>query len=286
MVKRLGQCAIALLFAAAVNGSAIANSSALHFSGNDWIEVPDSPGSVLDITGSVTLEAWVRFQNYPNCCWNSVAGKTWSHRTEDTSYWLMFSNHEGDPTGNSAYGSFGVDGVAQVHADASAIRDNAWHHLAIVLDDPADETRLYIDGLLASTGIQTAPIPVTDFSFYIANAPGHDRRTFEGDIDEVRLWNLARSGTEILNAMSADLTGHENGLVGYWNFSESSGDIAHDRTGNGNNGFFAGSPTWISDAPLLVAIPEPPTIALAAVALILIAAIRRRSRFGFCPMKA
>ena len=287
MLKDLHAGFLGVLCSLVICSTAVAGpSGALHFSGNDWIEVPDSPGSVLDVVGSVTLEAWVRFENYPNCCWNSVAGKTWSQFTEQTSYWFIFSNLEVDPTGNSAFGSFGVGGGAQVHADATPIRDNNWHHLAIVLDDPADETRLYIDGLLVSTGVQTDPIPVTDFSFFIATAPGHDRRTFEGDIDEVRLWNLARSSDEILNTKNHKLSSSETGLIGYWDFNEGTGDTAHDATKNHNDGFFVGSPTWISDGPSLFDLQEPPALAILVIGLSLLFSLRLRSLRPTTPRRA
>ncbi|MBU6320943.1 hypothetical protein KGO04_00145 [Patescibacteria group bacterium] len=35
------------------------------------------------------------------------------------------------------------------------------------------------------------------------------------------------------------------GLVGYWNFDEGSGTVAHDRSGQGNNGTLVNAPTWV-----------------------------------------
>jgi hypothetical protein len=264
------RCTLALtafIFLWGADAAEAAPSGALHFSGNDWIEVRDTPGSALDITGSVTLEAWVRFQNYATCCWNTVAGKAFSHPTENVSYWMAFSNHSGE---NFVYGEFGQQQPAAVLSDATPIRDNTWHHLAIVLDDAADQTRLYIDGVLADTGVQTTPIPITDFSFYIANRPGHVPATFDGDIDEVRLWNIARTGAELLDTMSRELTGQENGLIGYWNFNEGSGEAVDDRSGNGNDGDFVGAPVWILDGPSLVQVSEPPGVALALSTMVLL----------------
>ena len=36
------------------------------------------------------------------------------------------------------------------------------------------------------------------------------------------------------------------GLVGYWNFDESSGTVAHDSSGNGNTGTTVGDPQWVT----------------------------------------
>ena len=86
---------------------------------------------------------------------------------------------------------------------------------------------------------------LTDFSVYIANQPGFDRRTFRGFIDEVRIWNVARSREQILGDMMQELTGLEPGLAGYWKFNEGTGTVAYDVSVNENVGFFRGNPTWV-----------------------------------------
>jgi len=62
-----------------------------------------------------------------------------------------------------------------------------------------------------------------------------DNDTFDGLIDEVRIWDYGRSQEEILATMHVELSGTENGLFGYWNFNEGVGQIAADSTANGND---------------------------------------------------
>ena len=59
---------------------------------------------------------------------------------------------------------------------------------------------------------------------------------YTGQIDEVRIWNYARTQTEIRRDMCRRLTGTESGLVGYWRFDECGGNTAFDSSGNGNDG--------------------------------------------------
>ncbi|MCD4829079.1 MAG: hypothetical protein K8R90_06580 [Candidatus Cloacimonetes bacterium] len=59
---------------------------------------------------------------------------------------------------------------------------------------------------------------------------------FNGNIDEVRIWNITRSQTEVQTNMHLELIGEEIGLVGYWKFNEGTGGTAYDSTPNGNNG--------------------------------------------------
>jgi hypothetical protein len=79
---------------------------------------------------------------------------------------------------------------------------------------------------------------------------------FDGWLDEVRIWSVARSGAEILADMNQTLVGSEPGLVGYWSFEEGAGDQALDLTANHNDGSLGASsdpdaadPVWSSDVP-------------------------------------
>jgi hypothetical protein len=107
---------------------------------------------------------------------------------------------------------------------------------------------------------------------------------FQGQIDEVRLWNIARSASEIQNDMYHSLVGNEAGLKAYYRMSDGEGKFLTDDSGNGWGGeLFDGDrylepdghpPTWVNStafdglptptpvtptAELPTATPEPPT---------------------------
>ena len=56
--------------------------------------------------------------------------------------------------------------------------------------------------------------------------------TFEGEVDEVQIWNLARTSTEILQDYNRSLTGTETGLAAYYRMSNGSGTILTDDSGH------------------------------------------------------
>ncbi|WP_019864259.1 LamG-like jellyroll fold domain-containing protein [Methylovulum miyakonense] len=69
---------------------------------------------------------------------------------------------------------------------------------------------------------------------------------FLGQIDEVRIWNIVRTGRQIDATQFSTLKGDESGLVGYWNFDN---NTFNDQTGNGNNGVGIGqTPTFVASA--------------------------------------
>ena len=69
--------------------------------------------------------------------------------------------------------------------------------------------------------------------------------TYVGQIDEVRIWNIARTEEQIRADMNRQLKGDEPGLVGYWKFDEASNnsegeDIITDSSPNNNSGKLVG----------------------------------------------
>ena len=132
-----------------------------------------------------------------------------------------------------------------------------WTHLAWVWTggNSAGNVKIYQDGVL--TGTFTADIdprttsgltnpdnilPPEDFlplaighglaAFVPDNAETGDvnfqQAPWLGNIAEMRIWNIARSGTDIANNNRKRITGSEPGLVSYYKFNEGAGNIAKD----------------------------------------------------------
>jgi len=68
-------------------------------------------------------------------------------------------------------------------------------------------------------------------------------------MDEVRIWDIARTQVEIQQTMNTKLVGNESGLLGYWNFDDGTTD---DLTSNNNDGTIMGGLQFIDDNPLPV----------------------------------
>ncbi|MEM9544949.1 MAG: LamG-like jellyroll fold domain-containing protein [Bacteroidota bacterium] len=120
------------------------------------------------------------------------------------------------------------------------IRDGEWHHFAITRQ--GNDYIIYIDGNL--TNAFNKSIDLYNY-FRIGNWNGTLilNSQWIGDLDELRLWNQARSQSDIQSTMNCELIGNEACLVGYWNFNQ--GTPAGDNTGlttltdltsNGNDG--------------------------------------------------
>ncbi len=91
------------------------------------------------------------------------------------------------------------------------------------------------------------------------NSTGVASGFFAGVLDESRIWNVARTDTEIANSMNSELTSG-TGLIGRWGMNEGAGTSVAGSVG-GINGSTVGGPTWVAGAPFSVgAAPNAPTL--------------------------
>ena len=119
-----------------------------------------------------------------------------------------------------------------------------WSHWAFTKNATTGEMKIYLNGELWHSGEEknkTLP-PVKSVRL------GKD---YDGQLDELRIWNRARTQTEIQADMNRRLGGNESGLVGYWHFDQREDNQVKDLTGNGYNGTIHGDPQNIASPPNL-----------------------------------
>ena len=139
--------------------------------------------------------------------------------------------------------------------------DGMWHHIACVrTGSGAGQGTIYIDGVDQTNPAVNTPgtnaVTTADLSF------GLGLTTFflNGAMDEVRIWNVARSQTQINNFKDVQLAGNETGLIGYWKFNEGSGQNVLDSQTNGtvHNGTLGADANVSSDDPTRIQDPALP----------------------------
>ena len=120
-----------------------------------------------------------------------------------------------------------------------------WVHVAFTFDGAIYS--LYFDGILQGTYSHPTSVPVTNSHPFTIGAwsASTSENYFNGRISEVRLWNYARTSSEINSCMNKHLTGTEPGLVGYWKLNEGTGSIVLDYSSNGKHGKINGGVSWV-----------------------------------------
>src|SRR3546814_16190941 len=92
--------------------------------------------------------------------------------------------------------------------------------------------RIFMDGELVAEQAFAGPILHSMAPLAIGAAPQGSYR-WDGEIDDARIWNAARTPAQIAESASVPLTGNETGLVGYWRFDEATGRTAADSSPSG-----------------------------------------------------
>ena len=129
-----------------------------------------------------------------------------------------------------------------------------WYHLAGTYDGKT--MTVLVNGQPIGSQRFTGQIQIDDSDLMIGKGdPDYSMgEYFHGDIDEIRIWNVARSPEQLRAAMNGRLSGKEPGLVAYWPFDDGT---AKDLSGNGNNGVFDGSARIVGVAKSQVPQPKP-----------------------------
>ncbi len=114
------------------------------------------------------------------------------------------------------------------------ITTNVWHHAAATFDGTI--WRLYLDGVLDNSLDVTnpgysPPRPQLNSIQYAGigsalNSTGVAAGFFQGIIDEARIWNYARSQSEIQTSMNSEIE-NASGLLGRWGLNEGVGTGAN-----------------------------------------------------------
>jgi hypothetical protein len=121
--------------------------------------------------------------------------------------------------------------------------DNAWHQWAVTFDRTTGQRTIYEDG--AAVGHDSAqPIQNASTTFWIGKS---GPTFFNGSVDEVRVWSLARAAADIQANRFKSYLGPRTGLLADWQFNEGSGTTAADSSGLGHLGTLQGSANWTMD---------------------------------------
>jgi gliding motility-associated-like protein len=207
--------------------------------------VADHP--LLRFSGQTfTLEFWIRVVDQA-ATFQTILAKV-TNFTDFNGYAVGYLDNNivasyGDGTGN----------VVTIQGNTN-IRDNAWHHVAVVFDVLSNMI-LYVDGSIdaqASILGVNAINPVEPLCVGATFVGGQAISFFEGRIDEIRLWDERRTPAQLQNRRFNHFNpSGVTGLVAYWDFNEGAGDRFGDCGPNGFTGIMSTATGWSTNAPSL-----------------------------------
>lgn len=185
--------------------------------------------------GSVTVEFWAATsQELETVVFgNQSCGLTGSGGNNRLMAHLPWSN------GNIYWdcGSIGTgdrNGAGRVLMPLPGNCYDTWHHYAFVSNSEANQMEVFIDGVLRLQAANHECYRRTDEDFYIGWWT-YNNVSFNGSIGEFRIWNYARSPTQIQAELNNLINSARPGLIACWRLDDRATTIA-DRSGNNYHG--------------------------------------------------
>jgi hypothetical protein len=146
------------------------------------------------------------------------------------------------------------------------ITSGVWHHAAATYDGTS--WRLYLDGVLDGTLAvgqppQSASIQHAALATAM-NSTGVAGGAFDGALDEVRVWDSARSLAQLRSTIDLRLDTPQPGLVARWGLDEGTGTAVFSSAGTPVTGTLVGSAyTRVACAPYDIDVTAPAVTVLA-----------------------
>lgn len=111
-------------------------------------------------------------------------------------------------------------GAAQ-ETNSVALTLGRWTHVALVRNGAA--AQFYVNGVPANSVSASHVNPVTYSGNLCIGSDGAGAFILKGTMDDVRVWDTARTAAQVRDNMLVPVTGLESGLIGYYPMSEGTG---------------------------------------------------------------
>jgi len=219
-----------------------AQRACLDFLGNKEQVLSIKPSnSINSLRNCFTVEAVVKARSFP--AYGPICCRT--NNSMGVGFGLMGLEHpafKGDAEEGARIhffvGNWGTTGGGQeVNVP---VETDTWYHVAGTYD--GKELRIYLNGTLGGTFEHVVGEEEAAEGFHskgdlqVGGLPG--KYAWDGFVDEVRLWDVARNADEVKLLMNDVSVGTTANLVGQWTFNEGAGEGVIDSSGNRNHGSY------------------------------------------------
>ena len=199
-----------------------AEATHLNFDGvDDYVNLGASLNTTLDPLNTITVESWVKpatntglgviVGNYANPLGSQMQ---FLLRRDGTSYTFWIN---------------GTSGIFKVVEAINTVQLNTWQHVAGVWN--GTDLKIYVNGVLSgtTTNVTDSSFATSTNSTFIGNNQAGSPEIFTGDIDEVRIWNIARSQTDINNLKDCEAMSQPE-LIAYYKFNQGYDGVSNTST--------------------------------------------------------
>lgn len=187
----------------------------LNFDGASNYAAPAN-GAFWSLTNNLTIEAWVTA--------DSLSDPTGTTRFVSTRLSTNGGWGFGQSDGRLLFTTFGRRDFLTT---AAPLRPRVRTHVAVTFDN-TNAARFYVNGQLLQTIQDFFPANPSSTLAIGRNPTSVDRQSFDGVIEEVRIWNVARSAAQIAANYQRYIQSPEPGLLADWPLDDGAGGVARD----------------------------------------------------------
>lgn len=209
----------------------VGSGNAMNFIPDDigWIDCSGADGAKvsansLDLPSeALTLECWVKPHTYS--IWHSMVSFIQDNGSFEKG-WDLETNDGGAFTFTLA--TNGISEGLVYLSTTNTFEEDKWYHVAGVFD--GTEQRIYVNGVLENSRPTDGNIIDYANSWLVLGMYKDDNEsfTFDGALDEVRIWSKAKTAEEIRLEMCKKLTGSEEDLFAYYRLDNILGEDIRD----------------------------------------------------------
>lgn len=161
----------------------------------------------------ITVETWIKFESLPS------SGSAMSIVEKKDTFGFRLENDSGTYKLRAIESVGNGSGVAVPWTPST----NVWYHVSYTYDSNTTTLKFYVNGTQQGSTVtsgygpinydSTGPLTIGAFP-----ATGGDMYFFDGVMDDLRIWNVARTSTQINQDMNLELYGSLNTLSAYYPF--------------------------------------------------------------------
>lgn len=237
------------------------NENCLDLDGdNDYIHA----GNINNLgTSDFTIEAWVYFNNsFDGGDGYKIINKGLTSVGVPTNAGYSLRGFS-TPLGSDLDFSLGHSDGSVARVTYSGLSINTWYHVAGVRKGRS--LQLYVDGILVGSTLTTVVYNV-DTNLPLTIGAIHKgglspiNEFMDGKIDEIRIWETARTQVQLFNNKDCAITSPIQYLLTVYNLNEGNQSMVYDASGNNMDASIENNPIWTNSTVALECINEPSEI--------------------------